>query len=209
MPIAEQLRGIVRRPRRVQGVGAPIEAPAEGRRSGCPRDRRDRFRRPGARARQCGGADLLTWGCRPTTCAELQRRARQKPPERPTLAEMSDDDLVARFKDAAERESGTHFLDYLEDPADKDLQNEIVVEVWDIMRQLKARGLLVTASAAARQRRSHRPARGGDRLPARRRAAGRSGARKRRPRRRITPTTSIAREALASWRDKGQIVYGV
>lgn len=74
--------------------------------------------------------------------AERQRRARRKPPERPTLAEMSDDDLVARFKDAAEREGGTHFLDYLENSADKDLQNEIVVEVWDIIRQLKARGLL-------------------------------------------------------------------
>ena len=55
---------------------------------------------------------------------------------------MSDDDLVVRFEDAAERESGTHFLDYLDDPADKDLQNEIVNEVWDVMRQLKTRGLL-------------------------------------------------------------------
>jgi hypothetical protein len=36
----------------------------------------------------------------------------------------------------------SHFLDYLDDPADKDLQNEIVGEVWDLMRQLKARGLL-------------------------------------------------------------------
>jgi hypothetical protein len=36
----------------------------------------------------------------------------------------------------------SHLLDYLDDPADKDLQNEIVGEVWDLMRQLKARGLL-------------------------------------------------------------------
>jgi hypothetical protein len=34
------------------------------------------------------------------------------------------------------------FLDYLDNPADKDLQNKIVAEVWGIMRQLTARGLL-------------------------------------------------------------------
>ena len=72
----------------------------------------------------------------------LQRRARQAPPERPTLEEMTDDELVARFEDAALRESGAGFLDYLENDDDKDLQNAIVGEVWDIMRQLKARGQL-------------------------------------------------------------------
>jgi hypothetical protein len=51
------------------------------------------------------------------------------------------------------------------------------------MRRLKARRLLGAAAATARQRRSHRPARGGDRLPARRRAKGRGGARERRSRR--------------------------
>jgi HEAT repeat protein len=140
--------------------------------------------------------------------ADLQRRARQKPPERPTLAELSDDDLIARFKDAAERESGTHFLDYLDDPADKDLQNEIVVEVWDIMRQLKARGLLARLL----------PLLASDDLTVRREAAtaclrvaapqaeaalesvARDG---------TYPDSFLAREALANWRDKGQIVYGV
>ena len=48
----------------------------------------------------------------------------------------------ARFEDAALRESGAGFLDYLENADDKDVQNRIVGEVWDIMRQLKARGLL-------------------------------------------------------------------
>jgi len=140
--------------------------------------------------------------------AELQRRARQKPPERPTLAEMSDDELVVRFKDAAERENGTHFLDYLDDPADKDLQNEIVREVWDVMRQLKARGLLARLL----------PLLASDDLTVRREAAtaclrvaapqaeaalesvARDG---------TYPDSFLAREALARWRGKGLIVYGV
>jgi HEAT repeat protein len=140
--------------------------------------------------------------------ADLQRRARQKPPERPTLAELSDDDLIARFKDAAERESGTHFLDYLDDPADKDLQNEIVVEVWDIMRQLKARGLLprllpllvsddltVRREAATACLRVAAP-----QAEAALESVARDG---------TYPDSFLAREALANWRDKGQIVYGV
>jgi hypothetical protein len=140
--------------------------------------------------------------------AELQRRARQKPPERPTLAEMSDDDLVARFKDAAEREGGTHFLDYLDNPADKDLQNDIVREVWDLMVQLKARGLLGRLL----------PLLASDDLAVRREAAtaclrvaapqaeaalesvARDG---------TYPDSFLAREALARWRSKGLIVYGV
>ncbi len=140
--------------------------------------------------------------------AELQRRARQKPLERPTLAETSDDDLIARFKDAAEREGGTHFLDYLDNPADKDLQNDVVREVWDVMRQLKARGLLGRLL----------PLLASDDLTLRREAAtaclrvaapqaeaaldsvARDG---------TYPDSFLAREALANWRDKGQIVYGV
>jgi hypothetical protein len=43
-----------------------------------------------------------------------RRRARRRPPERPTLAEITDDQLLARFEDAALRESGTRFLDDLE-----------------------------------------------------------------------------------------------
>jgi hypothetical protein len=140
--------------------------------------------------------------------ADLQRRARQKPPERPTLAELSDDDLIARFKDAAERESGTHFLDCLDDPADKDLQNEIVVEVWDIMRQLKARRLLprllpllvsddltVRREAATACLRVAAP-----QAEAALESVARDG---------TYPDSFLAREALANWRDKGQIVYGV
>lgn len=140
--------------------------------------------------------------------AELKRRAQQKPPERPTLVELSDDQLVARFKDAAERESGTHFLDYLENSADKDLQNEIVVEVWDIMRQLKVRGLLprllpMLASEDLTVRREAATAClrvAAPQAEAALESVAHDGA---------YPDSFLAHEALANWRDKGQIVYGV
>ena len=121
---------------------------------------------------------------------------------------MSDDQLIARFKDAAERESGTHFLDYLDNPADKGLQNEIVVEVWDIMRQLKARGLLARLL----------PLLASDDLTVRREAATAclrvaapqaEAALESVTRDGTYPDSFLAREALANWRDKGQIVYGV
>ena len=206
MPIAERLRGIVDS-LRVHGVGAPIE-------------RLLRVDDPDVRATAAiafaalapelaNAAGRSAYVGVPTDkVLELQRRARQKPPDRPTLAEISDDDLVARFKDAAERESGTHFLDYLDDPADKDLQNEIVGEVRDIMRQLKARGLLPRLL----------PLLASDDLTVRRQAAtaclrvaapeaeaalesvARDGE---------YPDNIDARDALASWRTKGLIVYGV
>jgi len=140
--------------------------------------------------------------------AELQRRAREKPPERPTLDEMSDDDLVARFKDAAERESGTHFLDYLDDPADQDLQNEIVREVWDIMLRLKARELLPRLL----------PLLASDDLTVRREAATAclrvdaaqaTAALDTVVRNGTYPDNFLAREALDNWRDKGRAIYGL
>ena len=206
MPIAERLRGIVDS-LRVHGVGAPIER--------LLRDDDPDVRATAAIAFADLAPELANAAGRsayvgvPTDkVLELQRRARQKPPDRPTLAEISDDDLVARFKDAAERESGTHFLDYLDDPADKDLQNEIVGEVRDIMRQLKARGLLPRLL----------PLLASDDLTVRRQAAtaclrvaapeseaalesvARDGE---------YPDNIDARDALASWRTKGLIVYGV
>jgi Domain of unknown function (DUF2019) len=75
---------------------------------------------------------------------ELLRRVMAPPPPAPTLKEMSDDALVARFEDAATREYATRLLD--DDEEDKqratDLRNDILGEVWDVMRELKARGLL-------------------------------------------------------------------
>ena len=72
----------------------------------------------------------------------LRRRARQIPPRRPTLKEMSDDALVARFEDAATREYATRFLGGAGDPEKTEARNRIVDEVWDAMRELKARNAL-------------------------------------------------------------------
>ncbi len=71
-----------------------------------------------------------------------QRLARQRPPPRPTLKDMSDDALVARFEDAATREDATQFLDCTGERKDMAVRNRIVGEVLDIMRELKSRGLL-------------------------------------------------------------------
>jgi hypothetical protein len=73
---------------------------------------------------------------------DLMERAIEEPPSQPTLKEMPDDALVARFEDAATREYATRFLDCDEDQNDIDTRNRILGEVWDIMRELKARGLL-------------------------------------------------------------------
>jgi HEAT repeat protein len=74
---------------------------------------------------------------------DLKRRALRVTPLEPTLKEMSDDALVARFEDAATREYATRFLDRDEDsPGDMTERNRIVTEVWKAMRELKARGAL-------------------------------------------------------------------
>lgn len=138
----------------------------------------------------------------------LQRCARQPPPRRPTLEEMTDDQLVARFEDAATRESGSHFLDFLDNEADQDLQNEIVREVWDIMLQLKARGLLDRLL----------PLLASDDLTVRREAATAclrvaepqaSAALATVVRHGFYPDNVLAREALDNWRDKGRAIYGL
>jgi HEAT repeat protein len=72
----------------------------------------------------------------------LRRRAREAPPRQPSLQEMSEDALVARFEDAAARQSASQFLDCLDDPKDMAAHNRVVGEVTDILRELKARGLL-------------------------------------------------------------------
>jgi hypothetical protein len=72
----------------------------------------------------------------------LRRRARQTPPERPTLQEMSDDALVARFEDAAARLGGAQYLDPIDEPEDQETQNRIGGEIIDILRAMKARNLL-------------------------------------------------------------------
>jgi hypothetical protein len=138
----------------------------------------------------------------------LQRRARQAPPAKPTLDEMSDSELVARFEDAAMRESGTRFLDYLENDADKDLQNAVVVELCNVMRALKRRGLLARLL----------PFLASDNLTLRREAAV-ACLRIAEPEA-IAALESVAHEgiygdgfearhALKAWREKGRVVHGV
>lgn len=73
---------------------------------------------------------------------DLMRRAIQARPSQPILKDISDDALVARFEDAAAREYATQFLDCDEDQDDIDTRNRILGEVWDVIRELKARGLL-------------------------------------------------------------------
>ncbi|MGD0187937.1 MAG: DUF2019 domain-containing protein [Roseiarcus sp.] len=69
-------------------------------------------------------------------------RARQAPPDRPTLKEMPDDGLVARFEDAATRQYATQFLDRVDNPEDMATHNRISGEVVDVMKELKSRGAL-------------------------------------------------------------------
>src|SRR5579863_6565932 len=70
---------------------------------------------------------------------DLTRRARQPPPRRPTIKDMSDDALVERFEDAATREYAAHFLDYVGDARDMAIVNRIQREVWAIADELKSR----------------------------------------------------------------------
>jgi hypothetical protein len=72
----------------------------------------------------------------------LRLRARTPPPPQPSLKDMSDDALVARFEDVGLRESATSLLDPTEEPEDQQTQNRITGEVVDVLRELKARDLL-------------------------------------------------------------------
>lgn len=73
---------------------------------------------------------------------DLRQWARDPPPSRPTLREMADDALLARFEDAAERENATQFLDPLDNREDQEAKDRLADEMLDILRELKARGLL-------------------------------------------------------------------
>jgi HEAT repeat protein len=72
----------------------------------------------------------------------LRDRARQEPPSRPSLAEMSDEALLGRFEDAAERLDATRFLDTVGDPNDLETKNRLIGEGADVLREVKSRGLL-------------------------------------------------------------------
>jgi HEAT repeat protein len=72
----------------------------------------------------------------------LKRRALLEPPPRPTLSEMTDDAVVARFEDAAMREYATRFLESVLESQDMTVPNRISDEIWCIMQELKRRDAL-------------------------------------------------------------------
>jgi len=71
-----------------------------------------------------------------------KRRARTPPPSRPTLAEMGDDELLARFEDAAERQTACRFLDWTHDEQDMATRNAIIEDLARILGEMKRRGAL-------------------------------------------------------------------
>jgi hypothetical protein len=72
----------------------------------------------------------------------LSRRARTPPPPRPTLQEMDDEALIARFKDAAERQTACRFIDWTDNADDLAIRNAIIDELTAILREMKRRDLL-------------------------------------------------------------------
>jgi HEAT repeat protein len=72
----------------------------------------------------------------------LGARAKERPPARPTLKEMSTEQLVARFEDAGVREYATQFLGGQFEPYDVKLRNRIVDEIRGVADELKSRGAL-------------------------------------------------------------------
>ena len=69
-------------------------------------------------------------------------RARTPPPPRPTLTELDDDALMARFEDAAERLTACRFIDWRDDEKDAGVRNAIIVEQAEIGAEIRRRGML-------------------------------------------------------------------
>ncbi|RBP14296.1 uncharacterized protein DUF2019 [Roseiarcus fermentans] len=76
----------------------------------------------------------------PREALALIEHARAPPPGRPTLAQMSVDDLVARFSDACLREFWTRHCGRGRIPLDIELCNTIDGEVEEIVAELRCRG---------------------------------------------------------------------
>ena len=80
--------------------------------------------------------------CSTREALALGARARTPPPARPTLQEMNDDALMARFEDAAERLTACRFIDWRDDDRDMDVRNAIIVEQSEIGAEIRRRGML-------------------------------------------------------------------
>ena len=73
---------------------------------------------------------------------ELRRRATITPDETPALGELSDEQVVARFDDAAIREFGARFIVDDREPTDRTIENRIVNQIIDAREELRRRGAL-------------------------------------------------------------------
>lgn len=88
------------------------------------------------------GINGLPEGLTATEVMAYRKRALQKPPQRPTVAEMSTDELVAYFEDACIRYYASRFFSDEKGLPDVKLHNRIVTEIVRIVGELEARNAL-------------------------------------------------------------------
>jgi hypothetical protein len=81
-------------------------------------------------------------GCSAKEVIAGRQRVRQPPPAQPTLQEMSDEALLARFQDAGERVTACRFIDWVHDKQDTETRNRILGELIDIRAEAEQRGML-------------------------------------------------------------------
>lgn len=90
---------------------------------------------------------LATWegglaGCSGSEVIAARQRARTPPPRRPTLGEMSDEALLASFREAGERLTAFRFIDWANDKGDMNRRNAVIGELTAIGVETKRRGML-------------------------------------------------------------------
>lgn len=81
-------------------------------------------------------------GCSASEVIAARQRARTPPPRRPTLQEMSDEALLARFRDAGERLTAFRHVDWANDKSDLNRRNAVIGELTAIGVETKRRGML-------------------------------------------------------------------
>jgi len=81
-------------------------------------------------------------GCSATEVIAGRQRVWQPSPAQPSLQEMSDEALLARFQDAGERVTACRFIDWVHDAQDTKTRNRILGELIDIRAEAEQRGML-------------------------------------------------------------------
>jgi len=81
-------------------------------------------------------------GCSGSEVIAARQRARTPPPRRPTLQEMNDEALLARFQDAGERLTAFRFVDWANNKRDMNRRNAVIGELTAIGVETKRRGML-------------------------------------------------------------------